>query len=109
MLPLGRWLKWRYSEESAADEKAAPSVFDVFGTNRAYTDAGTDEDGAEAAGEPPMMRAPSNVTKVVCATCSEPVDMFWDLGAEEWMLRGAVTDSKGGICHLACADKPAGA
>ena len=78
-------------------DSAAPSVFDAFDT------AGAKE-SAPAAAPVPLLRAPSEVSRLACFKCGEPIDMFYDKEASEWMLRDAVTakDGTGRIGHSAC-------
>ena len=49
--------------------------------------------------------APSEVSRLTCFQCGEPIEMFFDDDASEWMLRDAVTasDGTGRICHANCS------
>eukprot|EP00966_Prymnesium_polylepis_P196583 4555378-Prymnesium_polylepis.1 len=52
-----------------------------------------------------VMRAPPDVSKLICFQCGEEVPIFWDSATAEWMLRDAVhaKDGSGRICHSGCA------
>ena len=101
MLPLNGWLKWQFDEsEKAESNKAVISVFDAIA-------GGTEGFGGEPAPEAapvPLMRAPSEVSRLACFQCGEPIEMFFDEAADDWMLRDAVTanDGTARICHSAC-------
>lgn len=51
-----------------------------------------------------VVRAPSDVSKVVCYLCDDAIEMFYDDAAAEWMLRDAVAakDGSGRFCHSTC-------
>ena len=50
------------------------------------------------------IRAPSDVSLLKCALCGEPIEMFHDDAANDWMLRDVVesADHPGQYCHAAC-------
>jgi hypothetical protein len=52
-----------------------------------------------------VIRAPSDVSHIRCDLCGEQIEMFWDGGAAEWMMRDAVlaADGSGKYCHATCA------
>ena len=52
---------------------------------------------------PQMVRAPSDVTHATCNLCGEPIEMFWDGDAAEWMMRDAIVAPDGSYCHASCA------
>ena len=52
-----------------------------------------------------VLRAPPDVSKLVCFQCGEEIPIFFDDSKQEWMLRDAVyaKDGSGRICHSGCA------
>ena len=50
-----------------------------------------------------LLRAPSDVSRVTCALCGEPIEMFWDGDAAEWMMRDAIGVADGQYAHTSCA------
>ena len=107
LLPAAAWLTADPVAEVEVEKEgaAAVSVFDAFDpTGGGAAAAAADE--AKASKPPvPIVRAPSNVTKPTCQLCGEPIEMFWDGDAAEWMLRDAVVCEGGDadkFCHSAC-------
>jgi len=98
LLPLSDWIAHEFSEaEGAEADQAQPSAFDAFG------EAAPPAETKEVA-KVPILRAPSDVSRLSCFQCGEPVEMFFDDTTSEWMLRDAAraTDGTDRIGHAAC-------
>jgi len=102
MLPSASWARWQFDESANANiKRTAVSVFDAIegGAGRLSF-----EETSPAKVPVPIMRAPSEVSRLACFQCGEPIEIFFDEAASDWMLRDAVTacDGTERICHGAC-------
>jgi len=101
MSPLQDWLQGKQYDDSTAEQPAL-SVFDTLDQPN---DANEAPAAQTSASDLPVLRAPPDVSRVVCFQCGEEISLFWEPATEEWMLRDAVhaKDGSGRICHSGCS------
>jgi pre-mRNA cleavage complex 2 protein Pcf11 len=100
MRPLAEWVTYTYDERAEEGERTSASVFDAI-------ESGGADKKKSAADEPkpvPVLRAPSDVSRIACTLCGEAIEMFYDDAAMEWMMRDAVPakDDPTKFAHSAC-------
>jgi len=101
LLPIDEWLK--FVSADADLDKPPPSAFDVpQPAAKAVQSAGAAPADSKTTTPAPVLRAPSEATRVLCELCGEEVSIFWDTDHEEWMLRDAANNSDDKICHASC-------
>ena len=105
LLPLEQWVGYVFDEKEPVTGKAPVSVFD------ALSGVALPPKAEEAPKPVPVLRAPSEVTRLGCALCGEAIEMFYDDALCEWMLRDAVPappgtagveDPSTAFAHSAC-------
>tara|TARA_B100000524_G_scaffold139848_1_gene70124 strand:+ start:148 stop:2022 length:1875 start_codon:yes stop_codon:yes gene_type:complete len=101
MLRYDEWLTFVPSEEGE-QERPLASAFDATPT---VADLQTFDPptGTDEPRRPTVLRAPSDMSRVVCAESGEEIELFFDPVAEEWMLKDAIRLADGRICLAVCA------
>lgn len=100
MLPLAEWVRYVFDESDEGAGRQPASIFDPIDRNG----SSAQKSATEVQPPKPVLRAPSDVSRVACALCGEAIEMFYDDAAMEWMMRDAVPmkDGSGAFAHSAC-------